>query len=248
MTAELDRNRALWTIVNHRYTDAAARSMWDRDGVRWGLFGASESRLATLPDLAGLTVVELGAGTAFFSAALARAGAHPIAVDLSQEQLATARRCQQETGIVFPLIQADAQAVPLHDACVDLVVSEHGASVWCDPDLWVAQAARILRPGGRLVFLVNSVLSTLCVPDSGPASQTLQRPHADLGRMVFDGVEYHPSHGDWIAILGKHGFSVLALHELTAGEDAQDPEFYDIADYRWASRWPAEDLWVAQLS
>jgi hypothetical protein len=39
----------------------------------------------------------------------------------------------------------------------------------------------------------------------------------------------------------------VALHELTAGEDAQDPEFYDIADHHWASRWPAEDLWVAQL-
>jgi ubiquinone/menaquinone biosynthesis C-methylase UbiE len=34
------------------------------------------------------------------------------------------------------------------DESFDLVVSEYGASVWLDPDRWVAEAARLLRPGG----------------------------------------------------------------------------------------------------
>lgn len=218
--------------------------MWSREGVRWGLFGTED---VVLPELPGLTVVELGAGTAFFSAAVARAGGHPIAVDLNEDQLATAARCQDRFGVRFPLVQADAQRVPLRDGCADVVVSEHGASVWCDPNRWVAEAARILRPGGWLVFCVNSPLSTMCVPSEGPAVATLQRPHTALGRMEFDGVEYHPSHGRWIEVLTAAGFSVVALHELLAvGQNQQ--EFYEIADVQWARQWPAEDLWVARLA
>ena len=243
MDAELSHNRALWTLLNHRYTAEAALRMWQRDGIRWGLFGIADR---WLPPVSGGTVIELGAGTAFFSSAIARAGGRPIALDLNEDQLATAKRCQLETGVAFPLIQADAQAVPLADACADLVVSEHGASVWCDPWRWLPEAARLLRPGGRLVFLVNSVLSTLCVPESGPATTALQREHADLGRMTFDGVEYHPPHSEWIAALVHSGFTVEALHELIAPAESTDHDFYEIADVQWAQRWPAEDLWVAR--
>jgi ubiquinone/menaquinone biosynthesis C-methylase UbiE len=243
---EIATNRALWTLLNHRHTDAAAAAAWGRPGIRWGLFEVPESQVRTLPPLAGATVVELGAGTAFFSAALARSGARPIAVDLNEDQLATARRCQTQAGPQFPLIQADAASVPLRDGCADAVVSEHGASVWCPPEAWVAEASRILKPGGLLVFLVNSVLSTLCVGPAGPATEQLQRPYNELGRMVFDGVEYHPSHAEWIQVLRANGFTVLHLHELTAPSHAADPAFYEIADASWARRWPVEDLWVAQ--
>ena len=43
--------------------------------------------------------------------------------------------------------------------------SEYGASIWCDPYRWIPEAARLLRPGGRLIFLSNSILSILCSPD-----------------------------------------------------------------------------------
>ena len=237
-------NRALWTLVNQRYTDAAAHQMWARDGIRWGLFGRPDF---VLPPVANKVVVELGAGTAFFSAALARFHAKPIAVDLNEDQLATAARCQRIFGLAFPLVQADAAGLPLNDGCADLVVSDHGASVWCDPAAWVREAARILRPGGMLAFLVNSPLSTLCVPDAGPATTHLQRPFSALGRMVFDGIEYHPSHADWIAVLRSSGFVVEALYELIADE-ANQQDFYEITDDRWAQQWPAEDLWLARLT
>lgn len=248
--ADLSRNRALWAIVNQAHTDAAALDEWRAEQVRWGLYRIPDSRLQVLPPLAGRVVVELGAGTAFLSAALARRGARPIAVDPSHEQLLTARRCQEATGIRFPLLEADAAAVPLRSGCAELVVSEHGASVWCDPDDWVGEAARLLRPGGALVFLTNSVLATLCVPDDeGPADERLHRAQRGLGRTEWDGggVEHHPSHGDWIAVLRRHGFSVEALHELYAPDDAVSHPFYEIADPDWARRWPVEDLWVARL-
>ena len=65
-------------------------------------------RLGTLGEVEGLDVVELGCGTAYVSAWLARRGARPVGVDVTPAQLATARRCQAETGIVFPLLEASA--------------------------------------------------------------------------------------------------------------------------------------------
>src|SRR5690349_9996697 len=138
--------------------------MWARPEPVWGLFAVPERALGVLGDVRGLDVAELACGTAYFSAWLARAGARTVAVDLSDAQLATARRLQRRVGPVFPLVQGDGERVPLAGGRFDLVVSEHGAAAWCDPERWLPEAARLLRPGGRLVFLTNSHLSALCVP------------------------------------------------------------------------------------
>ena len=72
-----------------------------------------ETQVRALPDVDGLDVVELGCGTAYVSAWLARRGARPIGVDLSENQLATARALQKEHGLEFPLLHASAEQVPL---------------------------------------------------------------------------------------------------------------------------------------
>jgi SAM-dependent methyltransferase len=249
--ADVVRNRAVWTIVNAEFTDEDADRAWAAAELTWGLFRVPERDLGVLGSVAGLDVIELGCGTAYLSGLLARQGARPVGVDLTPAQLATATRCQERFGLVFPLIEANAENVPLQDGSFDLVVSEYGASVWCAPERWVAEAARLLRPGGRLVFLTNSVLATLCVPDEeGVARTQLVRPQRGLHRVEWPGggVEFHPSHGEWIRVLGANGFVVQALHELYAPGDAQTHEYYGIASAQWASQWPVEDLWVAHLT
>jgi len=247
---ELDVNRDLWTLVNEQFTDGEATARWASETITWGLYGASEDDLRVLGDVSELEVVELGCGSAYLSAWLARRGAHPVGVDLSPAQLATARRCQAEFGVTFPLVEANAEDVPLPTSTFDLVLSEYGASVWCDPALWIPEAARLLKPGGRLVFLTNSVLVTLCVPgDEGHASPTLQRSQRSISRVQWPGggIEFHPSHSDWIGLLRHSGFHVDTLHELYASPDNATPEYYDIATADWASKWPVEELWVATL-
>ena len=83
-------NRALWAVVNERFTDAAAEELWTRPDVVWGLFAVPEPELDVLGEVRGVDVLELACGTAYFSAWLARAGARVVATDLSREQLATA--------------------------------------------------------------------------------------------------------------------------------------------------------------
>jgi len=244
----IELNRDLWATVNAQFTDEEADSLWRRPGIVWGLFARPEVELGVLGDVAGLDVLELGCGTAYLSAWVARAGARPVGVDLSRAQLASAARCQQRYGPSFPLVEANAESVPLRSGSFDLVVSEYGASLWCDPRLWLHEAARLLRPGGRLVFLTNSVLSALCVPaDGGFAGDRLLRPQRSLFEITWPdgGVEFHPGHGDWIRMLRGNDFAVDALHELHPPPGAPPPDYYEIVTPAWAASWPAEDLWVA---
>jgi SAM-dependent methyltransferase len=247
----IQRNVESWTRANAEYTDRRARDHWASPEITYGIFGIRESEVGVLGDVDGLDVVELGCGTAYFSAWLARRGARPVGIDPTPAQLETARRMQAETGLEFPLIEGVAEEVPLADASFDLAVSEYGASIWADPFKWIPEAARLLRPGGRLVFLRNSTLVILCMPDVGVAQEQLQRPQFGMHRFEWPeeeggGVEFHLAHGAWIDLLREHGFEVERLIELQAPEDAEDPGYYTFVTAEWARRWPSEEIWVAR--
>jgi ubiquinone/menaquinone biosynthesis C-methylase UbiE len=248
LTEDARRNRELWTKSNAEYTDRQADRAWRTEGIEWGQFSVPESELKVLGDVAGKDVVELGCGTAYFSAWLAKRGARPVGADITPAQLETARRLQVETGIEFPLIEADAAEVPLPAESFDLVLSEYGASIWVDPYRWIPEAARLLRPGGELVFLCNSTLSVLCSPDTDEVvGEQLLRPQFGMHRFdQWDGVEYHIAHGDWIALLRDNGFEVEALFELQAPAGAETHEYYAFVPADWARRWPAEEIWKAR--
>ena len=245
------RNAANWTKANADYTDGNAETNWALDDISWGIWAIDEAELNVLGDVAGLDVVELGCGTAYFSAWLAKKGARPVGVDITPAQLATARRMMEQTGIEFPLVEADAGATGLPDASADLVVSEYGASIWVDPYRWIPEAARLLRPGGRLVFLGNSPLVIVCSQDEGAATTTLQRPMFGTRRYEWsgdEGVEFHLPHGELIALLRDSGFEVERLIEVQAPADAETHEFYAYVTAEWAKQWPCEDIWVARKS
>ena len=158
-------------------------------------------------------------------------------MDPTPAQLATATRMMERTGIRFPLVEAPGEAVPLPDASFDLAFSEFGASLWADPARWIPEAARLLRPGGRPVFLTNSFISFLCSPGEGGISETLLRPQFGAYRMQWPGetgIEYHIPHGEWIDLLRASGFEIERLIELQAPADATQHEFYDYVTPEWA--------------
>ncbi len=80
---------------------------------------------------------------------------------------------QAEFGIGFPFLLANAEQVPCSDGVFDFAISEYGASLWCDPYLWIPEAARLLAPGGRLVFVRRSPLFALCTRPDAPASTSV---------------------------------------------------------------------------
>src|SRR5262249_21745759 len=202
------QNVANWTRANEEYTDASAERAWAQEEIAWGVFERPESELKILGDVNGLDVVELGCGTAYFSAWLARRGARVVGVDPTPAQLEAARRRQQETGIEVPLIEAIGEDVPLPHSSVDLVAAAYGASRWADPDRWIPEDARLLRPAGRLVFLTNSTLCALCMNMEGVGGQ-LVRPQFGLRKTEWEDtheVEFHLPHSEWIDVLHASGF------------------------------------------
>jgi len=145
-STDLERNVAVWTKSNAEYTDAAAERAWAKAEIDWGIWQTPESELEVLGDVSGLDIVDLGCGTGYFCAWLARRGARVVGIDPTPAQLATARRMQEQTGLEFPLVEAYAEDVPLPDRSFDLVYSEYGASIWADPYRWIPEASRLLRP------------------------------------------------------------------------------------------------------
>src|SRR6516162_9493352 len=228
--------RRQWDEHMSAWFERNARSRWAAAEPYWGIWCIPQSQLPVLPeDLAGAVTVEFGCGSGYVSA----------------WQLAIARRVQGEFGLWFPLVQADAERVPLGAGCADLVISEYGASVWCDPYRWIPEAARLLRPGGRLVFMAQSTLARLCMGEQGAASDRLVRDLFGLHAVVrrgSSGSEYRLfalPHGEWIRLLGQCGLVVEDLIEVQVPPGATNNDFPEFPD-QWVRRGPAEEVWFAR--
>jgi SAM-dependent methyltransferase len=244
----IQRNREAWDSLAERYA-GPGRAQWEANQPSWGIYSVPEADVGMLPpSVDGLDVIELGCGTAYVSSWLARRGARPVGIDNSPAQLETARRLQAEFGVEFPLHLGNAEQTSFPDESFDLAISEYGASIWCDPYLWIPEAARILRPGGQLVFLVNGAILMLCAPDAEdePATDRLLRDYFGMHRFEWPddpSVEFHLGYGDMIRLLRRCGFEVEDMIEVRPRENATTS--YPYAPVEWARRWPAEEVWKA---
>lgn len=242
----VQRNRIAWDEYAKDYATSGAAA-WAQATPTWGIWGVPEAEIGMFPaELAGKDAIELGCGTAYVSAWLARRGARVVGIDNSTAQLATARALQQQYNLTFPLLHGNAEAVPYPDASFDFAISEYGACLWADPHRWVPEAARLLRPGGQLVFLVNSFLMFLCVQDDEDLAATAELRRSAFGvyRVEWSsdgGVEFHLSHGDWIRLLRRSGFELEELVEVRPPAAATTR--YPFVTLEWAQQWPCEEVW-----
>jgi SAM-dependent methyltransferase len=238
------RNRGVWDRWSPEWIEPGRRA-WASDAMCWGMWEIPEAHVRALPDVDGRDTIELGCGTGYWSAWLARRGARAVALDNSARQLATARMLQREHALAFPLIHADAERPPLRDARFDLAISEYGAALWCDPHRWIPEAARVLRPGGELVFLRDGMLRALCAPDSDEAAgDRLLRPYFGINRLDWsdDGsVNFALGVGPLIRLFRACGLEVLDCIELQAPAGAASRFRYVTPE--WAHRWPSEEIW-----
>ena len=240
-------NREHWNATATEWVAPGERA-WSSPDPTWGIWGVPESVLQLLPErMDGLHTIELGCGTGYASAWMARRGAVATGIDTSEEQLATARRLADEHGVNLELVHGDAEATPFDDASFDFAFSEYGAAIWCDPYRWIPEAWRLLKPGGRLVFLATHPLVTVCSPWNGatPVEDRLIRPYFGLHRVDWTKVEIDPGGveftlplEDWFALFRRTGFTVEDRREPRPARGGAETVFFATAD--WAQRWPTE--------
>jgi SAM-dependent methyltransferase len=243
----LDANRAFWDGQSKAYQARHAEQLVT-DRLVWGVWGLPEEEVGALAgiELAGLDVLELGCGGAQWSIALARRGARCTGVDLSPKQLEHARRLVEAAGVEVALVEAPAERLPLPDASFDLVLSDYGACMFCDPRAIVPEVARVLRPGGRYVFNTTSPLAEAAWPGGADEPGTeLVCDYFDLHRIDDpDGsTVFNLPFSAWIELFAANDLVVERLLEPRppAGGGAST---YRSAEHRaWARRWPAEALW-----
>lgn len=233
--------------------NAAARGWWDEnadeylaehgeflgdEGFRWGPEGLTEAEAGLLGDVDGARVVELGAGAAHCSRWLAGRGARVVATDVSGRMLAGAARLNAATGTRVPLVQADARSLPFASASADVLFTSYGAIPFvADAARVHAEAARVLRPGGRWVFSVTHPVRWAFPDDPTARGLTVHRSYFDrrpyvetddLGDVRY--AEYHRTIGDHVRDVAGAGLRL---------RDVVEPEWPDWNTATWGG-WSPE--------
>jgi ubiquinone/menaquinone biosynthesis C-methylase UbiE/biotin operon repressor len=113
--------------------------------------GLAETLLQLMPPM---TIADLGAGEGTFSQLLAQRAKHVIAVDNSAKMVEFGARLARENGIAnLEYRQGDLESPPIEDATIDLAFFSQSLHHALHPERAVAAAARLLKPGGRIVIL-----------------------------------------------------------------------------------------------
>lgn len=245
-------NRIHWNEEATEYVAMGERA-WTRE-PSWGIWSVPESDLGILPvDMTGMDAIELGCGTAYVSAYMVRRGARVVGIDISEAQLATARRLAEQHEVDLELIHGNAESVPFPDESFDFSISEYGAALWCDPYVWVPEAYRLLKPGGELAFLTNSTLAQVCSPVDGslPITENLERDYFSIHRLDWTdaldepgGIEFNLPTSEWFSLFKEIGFEVIDFLEPRPSHGGSEMNFYVTAD--WAIRFPSEQVWKLQ--
>lgn len=249
-------SRAWWDgeaadyYTEHRDILGDARLMWGPEGVY-------EEDLGLLGELAGRDVLEFGAGAAQGSRWCARQGARAVATDLSlamlrqgrgldpkaparsvvdqqnhYEKPGTTSKTTTKMGGAPSYVQCDAARLPFADACFHTVFSAYGALPFvADSAGLLREVARVLRPGGRLVFSVTHPIRWALPDVPGAAGLTVgssyfdRRPYVEedaAGRATY--VEHHRTLGDRVREVVSAGLVLLDLVE---------PEWPEGAEHTW---------------
>ncbi|MEZ5095194.1 MAG: class I SAM-dependent methyltransferase [Nocardioides sp.] len=191
-------------------------------GFVWGPEGLTEEAAGVLGDVRGRDVLEVGSGAGQCSRWVRAQGGRAIGLDLSHRQLQHSRRLDEATGVAVPSVRGTATDLPFAHDSFDIVFSSFGALQFvAELDRAVAETARVLRPHGRFAFSITHPTRWVFPDDPGPEGLTATQSYwdrtpyveVDDATGVVSYVEHHRTLGDWVDVLARHGFAVVALVE-----------------------------------
>lgn len=217
----VEANRAWWDAEADEYYLEHGAFLGDA-GFVWGPEGWTEAELGLLELADGQRVLEIGGGAGQCARWVSQAYAVQVASsDLSAGMLTVGQEINERHGIRLPLVQCDGCALPFADGSFDVVFTSYGAVPFvADSAGLMAEAARVLRPGGRFVFATTHALRW-CLPDEpGVEGLTVghsyfdRRPYVERdasGRLEY--VEHHRTIGDRVREVVAAGLTLVDLVE-----------------------------------
>jgi SAM-dependent methyltransferase len=248
-TDHVRRNRRHWEGEADAYQERNRSQLNRWDLLAWGVYDVPEDEVHALGDVRGLRALEYGCGGCQFGIKVAMRGARLTGIDLSATQLRHGLEHMAETGVRFPVVQADGEVLPFADGSFDLVFCDHGVMGFADPYRTVPEVARVLRPGGLFVF--NGTTPWIWVAwgqqeEELPATREMRGDYFGLRSATFEDpewatTEFQLTYGGWIRLFRANGLAIEDLIELRPAEDATTT--YDYAPLDWARAFPAEHIW-----
>lgn len=151
--------------------------------------------IAATPDA---DVLDLGCGAGHASFACAPHARSVLAYDLAEPMLATVAAAARERGLSnVRTQQGAAERLPFDDASFDWVVSRFSAHHWHDVPHALAEVRRVLKPGGRVLFI-----------DVVGADHPLFDTHLQAVELLRDGSHVRNYRADeWLALFATAGFT-----------------------------------------
>lgn len=238
MTPPIDM-RAAWNRTSAGYQ---AQHQIAVDAAHYGPFMPDEAELRLLGDVAGRRILELGCGGGQCSIAFARQGAQAVGIDLSDEQIAFARRLAGQHGVAADFQQGDAADLSRFAAAsFDIVFSAYALHYVPAIENSLHEAARVLAPGGLLVFSLDHPLRDVFWDEDADEDSLLAvRSYWRRGAMEWQWTgggawmrSFHRTLGDWVDLLHDAGFQVQRILE-------PEPQLDDAEKISWAGSYDLE--------
>jgi SAM-dependent methyltransferase len=187
--------------MNSEIWDRIAQRPWSDmesipETVAYAPDGPTEAELRICGDVEGKRVLDLGAGSGANAIALARQGAHVIAIDSSIAQLTRARKLAATTDVRVEWHESDASDLAfLRADSIDLVLAAGVLGEVEDIDRLFRQVHRVLRPGAPFVFSYDHPMA-LAVGREGEAPGALPLGALEVRRSYFDGTPVEITYDD----------------------------------------------------
>ena len=216
-------NRRWWDAEAHGYYAEHGAFLGDDDFV-WGPEGLREADAGLLGEVRGRRLLEIGAGAAQCSRFAALQGARVVATDISggmlREGLDLNLRFTVRSGLTVPLVQCDGASLPFGDGSFDTVFTSYGVVPFvADSATVMAEASRVLRPGGRFIFSTTHPIRWTLPDDPGYPGLTVSSSYFDRTPYVEEEsgaatyVEHHRTLGDRVRELTAAGLRLVDLVE-----------------------------------
>ena len=175
----------------------------------------------------GDKVLDLAAGTGDLARAFARQvgdGGLVLHTDINEAMLREGRNRLLDEGLVLPTVICDAERLPLPDAAFDMVSVAFGLRNMTHKDRALAEMARVLRPGGRLLVLeFSKIAAPLSKAYDWYSFNVLPKlgqwvaGDGDSYRYLAESIRMHPGQAELKAMMKSAGFGHVDVHNLSAG-------------------------------